>query len=294
MSTALALGYRSAQLVTRHHARSFYLSSAALFGHRRRGAWALYAFCRRLDDVVDEPAQGTAPGATLAQAGACIASLFRGTVTPGLPWPEAEQLALLDTVRRFGIAQRPFEDLLSGMAQDTVKTRYASWAELDDYCYRAAGTVGLMMAPLLGTTQPEALRRADLLGRAMQLTNILRDVKEDLARGRVYLPQDELAAHGVTERMLADGVMNDALRGMLRAQTQRARALYAEGVEGARWLSGFSAPRVVTLLADLYGGILDVIEARHFDVFSARASLSTPARLWRFARVLVRPTRRAA
>lgn len=289
MSTALALGYQSARLVTRHHAKSFYFSSVALFGQRRLGAWALYAFCRRLDDVVDSPQPGAEPRIALDLAHECVRAMFRGQVTPGLPWPEHEQAALIDTLERFHIAERPFHDLISGMELDTVKSRFANWSELDDYCYRAAGTVGLMMAPLLGARDAVALQHADRLGRAMQLTNILRDVKEDLVRGRVYLPQDELRAHGVDEAMLARGVVTDELRALFQMQISRARSLYADGLQGAAYLSGFSAPRVVRLLASVYGGILDVIEARDFDVFTARASVSTRGKLWRLAKVLVTP-----
>ena len=294
MTTALALGYRSAQAVTRHHAKSFYFSSSALFGHRRRGAYALYAFCRRLDDVVDAPQSGVSLTKALEQAHGCVADVFRGAVMRGTPWPEEEQLALIDTVRRFGINEQPFHDLIAGMEMDTVKSRYATWAELDVYCYRAAGTVGLMMAPLLGTTDATALKHADDLGRAMQLTNILRDVKEDLARGRVYLPQDELAAHGVTEAMLARGEVNDAFRSFMRSQLSRARALYASGEAGAAWLPGYSAPRVVLLLSRIYGGILEVIERRDFDVFSQRASVSKAGKLAQLVSVLFARVERVA
>ncbi len=287
MSSSLALGYRSAQGVTKHHAKSFYFSSSALFGARRRGAFALYAFCRRLDDVVDSPQPGVSLTQALELAHAVVRAVFQGSVTIGVTWPEEEQLALIDTVKRFGIAEQPFHDLIAGMEMDTVKSRYASWAELELYCYRAAGTVGLMMAPLLGTTNETALQHAADLGRGMQLTNILRDVKEDLARGRVYLPQDELAAHGVTEAMLARGVVTNEIRALFAVQIQRARNLYASGEAGAKWLPGFSAPRVVQLLSSIYGGILDVIEARGFDVFTSRVSVSKAGKLWRLLKVLV-------
>lgn len=286
---ALALGYQSARSVTRHHAKSFYFSSVALFGQRRLGAWALYAFCRRLDDVVDSPEPGTSPRAALDRAHDCVTAMFNGHALRGVPWPEYEQLALIDTIERFHIAERPFHDLIAGMELDLVKSRYANWAELDDYCYRAAGTVGLMMAPLLGTQDPVALQHADQLGRAMQLTNILRDVKEDYARGRIYLPQDEMQFCGVDSAVLARGETTEGMRDLVRMQIARARSLYATGLRGAAYLQGFSAPRVVRLLASIYGGILDVIEARDFDVFSSRASVSTGGKLWRLAKVLVTP-----
>lgn len=291
-AATLEQGYASAREVTRHHAKSFYFSSAVLFGVRRRGAFALYAFCRRLDDLIDEA--GVVSSATkpelLNKARAMVHALFdRGEVTPIAPWPAAELHALLDTTRRFRIPITPFLDLIDGMEMDLVKSRYASWAELDLYCHRVAGVVGLMMAPLLGTTDPQALRHADDLGKAMQLTNILRDVKEDLARGRVYLPQDELAAAGVTEAQLAEGKLTPQLERFITQQIARARSLYASAALGVPWLTGFGSQRVVRLMGSIYGGILDVIEARKLDVFTARASTSRWNKLWRLLKVMLTP-----
>lgn len=288
MSARVQAGYQSARAVTRHHAKSFYFSSVALFGARRRGAFALYAFCRRLDDLVDGAEADTAAlPRLLDQARELVAGLFtRGAPTRMEPWPEQEQLAFLDTIQRFKIRQQPFQELIDGMQMDLVRSRYQTWAELDLYCYRVAGTVGLMMAPLLGTTDPVALGHAADLGRAMQLTNIVRDVKEDLARGRLYLPQEDLAAVGLTEAELARGVVDDRVRALLTTQLTRARRLYASAQQGVPYLSGLGSQRVVRLMGDIYGGILEVIEERDFDIFTQRASLPTRRKLWRLARVL--------
>ena len=288
MSPLVIAGYASAREVTRHHAKSFYFSSIALFGARRRGAFAIYAFCRRLDDLVDQSeAEPSALPGLLEEARGLIYSLFvRGTVKAVKPWPEHELVAFLDAAERFGLVQQPFLDLVAGMEMDLVKRRYASWAELDLYCYRVAGTVGLMMAPLLGSTDPLALTHAADLGRAMQLTNILRDVKEDLAMGRIYLPQDELAAHGLTEEDLKAGVVDARLRGFLAMQITRARTLYASALKGVPYLRGFGSQRVVRLMSSIYGGILEVIEEKDYDIFTARVSLPTRRKLWRLAAVL--------
>ncbi|MDQ3264365.1 MAG: phytoene/squalene synthase family protein [Myxococcota bacterium] len=296
MSATLQAGYQSARAVTRHHAKSFYFSSVALFGARRRGAFALYAFCRRLDDLVDGAEADTAAlPRLLDQARELVSGLFtRGTPTRMEPWPEQEQLAFLDTIQRFKIRQQPFLELIDGMQMDLVQSRYQTWAELDLYCYRVAGTVGLMMAPLLGTTDPVALGHAADLGRAMQLTNIVRDVKEDLARGRLYLPQEDLAAAGLTEAELARGVVDDRVRALLSTQLTRARRLYASAQQGVPYLSGFGSQRVVRLMGDIYGGILEVIEERDFDIFTQRASLPTRRKLWRLARVLATANPRPA
>ncbi len=288
MTPLLVAGYQSAREVTKAHAKSFYFSSVALFGARRRGAFAIYAFCRRLDDLVDQSdTDPRALPALLEQAREQLYTLFvRGTVKAVKPWPEDELVAFLDAAARFGLVQQPFLDLVSGMEMDLTKHRYASWAELDLYCYRVAGTVGLMMAPVLGTTDPVALVHAADLGRAMQLTNILRDVKEDLAMGRVYLPQDELSTHGLSEADLKLGIVDARVRAFLSMQITRARGLYASAIKGVPYLRGFGSQRVVRLMSTIYGGILDVIEERDFDIFSSRVHLPMRRKLWRLAAVL--------
>jgi len=287
-------GYASARRVTAHHAKSFYFSSLVLFGQRRLGAFALYAFCRRVDDAIDESTDERR-AETLARVREVIDALFdRGEVLDVPGFPPSELHALLDTCTRYQIPRTPFLELLAGMQMDLEQDRYRTWAQLDLYCYRVAGVVGLMMAPLLGTTDPVALRHAADLGRAMQLTNILRDVREDLGRGRVYLPQDELAACGVTEMDLRRGELTPGIRKLLTLQIDRARALYASAAQGIPWLSAFGGQRLVALMSSIYGGILDVIEARQLDVFSSRASVSLGGKVWRLLKVLfTSPTARS-
>ncbi len=284
MTALVREGYRRAQGLTRLHARSFYLASVLLFGARRRAAFALYAFCRRLDDVVDVgPKQAVAE--RLAGARAVVAQLFESAgpaedaAGPPAPWHRAELAALKDAIRRFAIPRAPFLDLLSGMEMDVRPKAYPRFAELDRYCYCVAGTVGLMLCPVLGYSDPRALGAAADLGRAMQLTNILRDVKEDLARGRVYLPADELSAFGLGEEDLQRGQVDDRLRAFLRCQIARARAFYARAARGIPFLQGFGTRRMVKLMGALYGGILTAIEAQDYDVFTARAHLPFATKL---------------
>ncbi|HYI03120.1 phytoene/squalene synthase family protein [Hyalangium sp.] len=284
-------GYRQAKRVTRHHAKSFFFASYLLFGARRRAAFALYAFCRRLDDLVDEGGQGLAPvdlKVRLEQARQRVAEVYlpmpelaapdlgspaerlMSTEAPS-PWDPDEFAALKHTVHRFRIPEQPFQDLISGMEMDLTKDRYATYEELDLYCYRVAGVVGLMLTPVLGCSDVRAASHAADLGRAMQLTNILRDVREDLERGRVYLPADELKAFGLSEDDLRRGQVDGRWRDFMRFQISRARALYARAGAGVHFLSGFGSQRMVRLMGGIYGDILRVIEARDFDVFSARA-----------------------
>lgn len=268
----LRRGYRLSKEVARRCAKSFYFASFLLFGDRRRAAFALYAFCRRLDDLVDIGGGGDLPQ-RLAEARAQIRALFTAPHSlPSLPEgaESLERAALADTVHRFAIPEAPFQELISGMEMDLKRARYQSFEELDLYCHRVAGTVGLMLAPVLGCERRGALGPAAALGKAMQLTNILRDVREDLERGRIYLPLDELQAFGLEPGDLTRGVVDERWRAFMRFQIDRARSLYRVAEDGLPALTAFGARRMVRLMASIYGDLLRVIEERDYDVFSER------------------------
>jgi phytoene synthase len=287
----VAQGYQRAKQVTRQHAKSFFFASYLLFGARRKAAFALYAFCRRLDDMVDEGGAGGASSdlqARLQRARRMVAEVYLplpelAAPDMGLPaerlmgaqaqspWDPGEFAALRHAIHRFRIPEQPFQDLISGMEMDLTKDRYATFEELDLYCYRVAGVVGLMLTPVLGCSDARAARHAADLGRAMQLTNILRDVREDLERGRVYLPADELRSFGLGEEELRRGQVDERWRDFMRFQIARARTFYASASAGVHYLQGFGSQRMVRLMGAIYGDILRVIEARDYDVFSARA-----------------------
>lgn len=271
-------GYRRARRLTRAHAKSFSLAAWALPPARRDAARALYAFCRRLDDLVDTATSTAELPERLAEAHAIIAALHGNARRPTLrePWDAAELIALGDAIRRFDIPQAPMHDLVRGVEMDLTRRRYPDFAALDVYCFRVAGTVGLMLTPVLGYDHPGALRAAVDLGRAMQLTNILRDVREDLERGRIYLPQNELAAFGVTEADLARGSTTPRVRRLMAWQIARARRCYGRARAGIRHLQGFRSRLTVRLMANVYADILCVIERRGYDVFHARAVVSAP------------------
>lgn len=259
----VAEGYARAKALTRRHSKSFFFSSIALFGARRRGAFALYAFCRRLDDVVDGDNAGdgtvvapvqpvSALSERLAHARALVSSLYRPDApvpTQGLPWHESELAAFRDTVMRFHVPERPLQELISGMEMDLTWQRYATFDELRLYCYRVAGVVGELMTPVLGYADERCLPYAVDLGVAMQLTNILRDVKEDLSRGRVYLPADELRAFGLSEHALLraaqGGPLPEGWRDFMQLQVARARALYDRAQLGVPDLRGFGSQRLL-------------------------------------------------
>lgn len=215
-------GYDACRAVTRAHAASFYLASHALSGDRRRGAYAVYAFCRRVDDAIDE-----AEGAERAELERRVAMLRNelDQVCSFSALREPSLLALRDTMRRYGIEREPFDALIDGVAWDVTLTQVESEEEFDRYCYLVAGTVGLMMAELFGVTGPEAHAHAIDLGIAMQYTNILRDVREDFVeRGRAVASATRaLAHHGVTREELSGATASAALRALVREMAAKAR-----------------------------------------------------------------------
>lgn len=302
-------GYRRAKDVTRHHAKSFFFASYLLFGQRRKAAFALYAFCRRLDDMVDGDGENVVPmdlSVRLAKARQMVAEVYLplpDLASPELdspaerlmaaeaqsPWHPDEFAALKHTVRHYRIPEQPFQDLISGMEMDLTKSRYRTWEELDLYCYRVAGVVGLMLTPVLGCRDAKAAEPAADLGRAMQLTNILRDVREDLERGRVYLPSEELAAFGLSEDDLRRGQVDERWRSFMRFQVERARVYYARAAAGVHYLTGFGSQAMVRLMGAIYGDILRDIEARDYDVFSARAHVTTKRKLALATAAFMRP-----
>ncbi len=283
MNALLKEGYARAKVSTRHHAKSFYFSSFALWGERRRAAFALYSFCRHLDDLVDgDNVTGNVNSPVpdrLAAARRAVASLYgtnpSDTASGGeFSFHPAEFAAFRHTVQQYAIPRAPFDALIDGMEMDLTKNRYANFAELDVYCERVAGVVGAMMTPVLGYTSPEAMPYASDLGRAMQLTNILRDVGEDAARGRIYLPQDELASFSVSESDILSSKVTPQFVAFMRFQVARARSLYCRADTGIAMLKGFGAQTLVRVMSRVYGGILGAVERQNFDVFSKRAHLT--------------------
>jgi len=268
--------YAVCRRIMRVNASTFSLACRLLPPQRRRATYALYGLFRTLDDLVDEVSEGQLER---AEALATLLHWRTWLANPSVgPPPHPVVPAFRDTIRRFDIPMRYFVELTDGLAADVENRRYADFAELALYCYRVAATVGLAMCSVLGVTATEAAGHAAELGVAMQLTNILRDVREDVELGRVYLPQDELAASGWDEQRLRRGVADDAFRALMRRQIARARSYYARGLNGLLYLSP-DARFAILVAARVYGGILDEIERRDGDVFVGRARVSTPAKL---------------
>ncbi len=258
--------------ITREIARTFYYGSLFLPAAKRRAAWALYAFCRIADDIVDERDLYPNPQADLARWRDTLLGAYAGR-------PHGPVMrAWADTLSRYPVPLRPALDLLDGVEMDLSGAAFATFEDLRLYCYRVAGTVGLLMAPILGYRDEAALTAAVDLGIAMQLTNILRDLAEDAARGRLYLPADEMAAFGYTRAELEQGHTTPAFVELMRFQIARAEEYYQRGLRGVRLLDD-DAQLAIALSGALYRAILDRIQARGYDVFSERIHISTPGKL---------------
>lgn len=264
------------EAITRAHARTFALASGFLPPRKRRGAFAVYAFCRLADDIVDRNrAQDPALLATELEA-------YRAGVREALAGrPEGPVFReLWRAVSEFHVPADVLEELLNGVASDLKPTRYSTWAELTGYCEGVAASVGSMCTYVFGVVgddevRERAVRYARTLGVAMQLTNILRDVGEDAAIGRCYLPDEDLHAFGLSaDRVLHDPSLKDdpAWARLMHHEVARARALYRAASPGIALLEP-DAQRCARACADGYAAILGAIERNNYDSFSVRATV---------------------
>jgi phytoene synthase len=273
----LDFSFSAAREVTREHAKTFYFASHVLPRDVRLDSYAVYACCRSIDDVVDRAAaRGERVDPQVARD-----VLERAFGSGGDVLGEEWMPAFRDTVRRKRLQQRWFEDLTIGVAGDVGRVELQNWGELDLYCYRVAGTVGLMMMRVFGLEDVAAEPRAVDLGRGMQLTNILRDVAEDARAGRIYLPADERNAFGIRREDLLAGRASDRWKDFMEFQVNRARKQYEMAEPGIRRLPSGGPQLATWLMRELYAGILDPIESSGYDVFSRRHSLSLGSKLRR-------------
>ncbi len=259
---------------------NFYYSFLVLPADERRAIVAVWDFCRAVDDATDEP-ETASPEAELEKWRKELAACYDGGR------PETPQgLTLAPFVRRFGLPRDAFEAVIDGVEMDLGSRRYETFDELYEYCIRVASAVGLICVEIFGCRHPGSRQYALDLGVALQLTNILRDVPGDLARGRVYIPQEDMRAQGVTESDLAAearaagaGVRSPAVKALLRQQALRARDYYRRA---ARALPREDARRLVAakIMGAVYRGILGRIEKRDYDVFSSVVRIPRPERAW--------------
>jgi phytoene synthase len=265
--------YREAERITRAEAKNFFYAFRFLPPHKRRAIYAVYAFSRRCDDAVDAVEESGKDPAE-ARADLAFLSSFLGESAPQDPLAPA----LRDTLQGFSIPRQPLDELIAGMEMDLTQKQYATFEDLQLYCYRAASVVGLVCIEIFGYTDPAASPLAEKLGLAMQLTNILRDIKEDIERDRIYLPADELARFDCTHEELRRGEVTSHFRELMKFQIERTRSLFAEA-SALFPLIDADARYCPVLLKEFYSRILDVIEARDYDVFSRRPRLSRAEKL---------------
>jgi 15-cis-phytoene synthase len=259
------------------YSTTFYLSTLLLSKEKRPAIWAIYAWCRRLDELVDGPASAITTPETLDIWEKQLESIFAGHPLDNF------DVALVDTVQRFPMDIEPFRDMIAGQRMDLYRSRYETFDELYLYCYRVAGTVGLMSTAVMGldisnNTAPWneqqklyiPTEEEIALGIAKQLTNILRDVGEDARRGRIYIPLEDLARFNYTEQDLFDGIVDDRWRSVMRFQIDRARQFYRRAEKGISYLSSDGRWPVWAALMH-YSGILTVIERNDYNAFTQRA-----------------------
>jgi len=278
----LSRGFALARSITREHAKTFYFASHLLAPDKRAAAYAVYALCRISDDTVDRNSS-TAVQEELEKVQSAIHAAYNGA-TPA----DDLLLAFQNTIHRYVIPQYCFDELIEGMHMDLSVHSYETFAELYRYCYRVAGVVGLIMLKIFGSNDPAADDRAVELGVAMQLTNILRDIKEDNERGRVYLPHEELQRFKVSAEGLRDGVVDDNFRALMDFQIRRARDYYRKSAARISMIADRRSRLVVCAMKDIYGAILREIEKNRYDVFSTRARVSTAGKIMLLLGILMR------
>jgi phytoene synthase len=284
--SACKAAYRYCARVIQSNSRTFYLASSLLPPHKRQAVRALYAFCRATDDLIDELPRPEDAYDLLENWQARLAAYPNAYDPVPLAWA--------DTRAYYRIPHGYQVQLIEGIARDLRQRRYATFAELAEYCYGVASTVGLMVMHIIQFQDEAALLYAVKLGVALQLTNILRDVGADWQAGRLYLPLDELAQFGLTEAHIALGRVDEQWRAFMRFQIERARMLFAEAEPGIALLDP-DGRFAIAAASGLYSAILEDIEAHDYDVFHCRAHVGAWGkirrlpRIWWRTRTLARP-----
>ena len=273
---ALRASYAECKRLNSLHGKTYYLATLLLPPAKRPFVHALYGFARYADEIVDDLASTLSP-----QEKADVLRTWSSGVLSDLSAGKSNDAvgaALVDTVSRFNIPHQHFVDFLHSMEMDLTVSTYANYEALSEYVYGSAAVIGLEMVPILGALSDDAYESAKKLGIAFQLANFIRDVGEDLDRGRIYLPLDELAAHGVTEEMLYARVLTPEIIAALKFQIARVRQLQTEAAPGIDLLHPTSRP-CIRAASELYCGIVDEVESIGYDIFNKRAKTSTARRI---------------
>jgi phytoene synthase len=271
----LRASYAECKRLNSLHGKTYYLATLLLPASKRPFVHALYGFARYADEIVDDLAS-----TLTAQEKADALRKWSSEVLRGLETGASSDLvgrALIDTVQRFAIPHQHFVDFLHSMEMDLTVTEYQTFDDLYEYVYGSAAVIGLQMVPILGGDTVNSLEAAKNLGVAFQLANFIRDVGEDLDRGRVYLPMRELAEHGVTREMLEARQLTPEIVSALKFQIARVRKLQKDAEPGIALLDKTSQP-CIRAASELYCGIVDEVEKIGYDIFNKRAKTSTARR----------------
>jgi phytoene synthase len=278
MSDLLTQSYEECKRLNALHGKTYYLATLLLPAKKRPPVHALYGFARYADEIVDDLASTLSDEEKARElrtwGSGVLADLRRG---------ESNDLigrALVDTVNTYSIPLEYFEAFMKSMEMDLTVTRYNNYGELMTYVYGSAVVIGLEMLPILGYSDPRAIEAATALGTAFQLANFIRDIGEDIDRGRIYMPLDELARFGVSEEMLLRREVTPEIIEAIKFQIARVRELQATANAGIQYLDPISRP-CIRAASELYCGIVDEIEAIGYDIFNKRATTSS----WRRLRV---------
>jgi len=272
----LRASYEECKRLNSLHGKTYYLATLLLPQAKRPHVHALYGFARYADEIVDDLASSL----SIAEKSALLKSWGDGVLADIRRGTSKDHVgrALVDTVQRFNIPIAHFEAFLHSMTMDLSIIEYQTYDDLMEYVYGSAAVIGLQMVPILGAIDPAAYAAAEKLGIAFQLANFIRDVGEDLDRGRIYLPLDELQAAGVTPSMLAAKKLTPEIKTALIFQIARVRRLQEEAAAGIKLLDRSSQPCIYAA-SELYCGIVDEVEKINFEIFTRRATTSTWRRL---------------
>lgn len=289
-TSELQESYRYCREVARKRAANFYYSFVVLPRSKRDAMCAVYAFMRYCDDIADDPeiSVGWDPGSRPSKKD--LLERWRRSLEKAAAGDYSDSRilpAFSDAVKRYNIPLEYFEQLIDGAMMDLSIDRYSTFRQLYDYCYKVASVVGLVCIHIFGFDSPEAKRYAEYCGIAFQLTNILRDLKEDAANGRVYLPEEDLQAFHYSDADLISGVRDERFNRLMEFEVARARGYYNAALPLVSMVHGSGRPGLCAMI-EIYFGILEAIEKRHYDVFRQRISLPRRRKVAIAARALVR------
>lgn len=282
LKNELRSSYRCCRDIARKRAGNFYYSFVVLPREKRDAMCAVYAFMRYCDDIADDPGLRSGRGQMLARWRESLDKVARGDCgdSPILP-------AFRDTVTKFGIPLEYFYKLIDGAAMDLSVGRYDTFDDLYDYCYKVASVVGLVCIHVFGFDEPDAKKYAEYCGIGFQLTNILRDLGEDLSQGRVYLPEEDLWAFGYGVDDLSRGVRDERFTRLMRFEVSRARDFYNAALPLVPLVHESGRPGLCAMI-EIYYTVLEEIEKRHYDVFESRVSLPRSRKIAIAAKALLK------